>query len=124
MRPVGHRLSARTISLALVAALIAFQAFLALRTGSGEAVQGMFPVFFVFLFISSMNMPRNLIGIDWFRIAATANPVSYMLEAVRSLIIERWDAETILLGFAVATALAILALALAARALVFRMERT
>ena len=79
---------------------------------------------FVFLFISSMNMPRNLIEIDWFRIAATANPVSYMLEAVRSLIIERWDTETILLGFLVATLLAAVALGLAARALVFRMERT
>jgi ABC-2 type transport system permease protein len=102
----------------------ALGAMLALRAGTGEAIQGLFPVLFVFLFISSMNMPRNLIEIDWFRIAATANPVSYMLEAVRSLIIERWDAETILLGFAVATAMALLALALAARALVYRMERT
>ncbi len=58
----------------------ALGAFLALRTGSGEAVQGMFPVFFVFLFISSMAMPRNLIQIDWFRTAATLNPVSYLLE--------------------------------------------
>jgi ABC-2 type transport system permease protein len=102
----------------------ALGAMLALRAGTGEAIQGLFPVLFVFLFISSMNMPRNLIEIDWFRIAATANPVSYMLEAVRSLIIERWDVETILLGFAVAIALAVLALALAARALVYRMERT
>jgi ABC-2 type transport system permease protein len=102
----------------------ALGAMLALRAGTGEAIQGLFPVLFVFLFISSMNMPRNLIEIEWFRIAATANPVSYMLEAVRSLIIERWDAETILLGFLVATVLALLALALAARALVFRMERT
>ena len=35
--------------------------FAALRTGSGEAVQGLFPVFFVFLFLSSMAIPRNLI---------------------------------------------------------------
>jgi ABC-2 type transport system permease protein len=102
----------------------ALGAMLALRAGTGEAIQGLFPVLFVFLFISSMNMPRNLIEIEWFRIAATANPVSYMLEAVRSLIIERWDVETILLGFLVAAVLALVALALAARALVFRMERT
>jgi ABC-2 type transport system permease protein len=102
----------------------ALGAMLALRAGTGEAIQGLFPVLFVFLFISSMNMPRNLIEIEWFRIAATANPVSYMLEAVRSLIIERWDIETILLGFMVATLLAVLALALAARALLYRMERT
>ena len=65
----------------------ALGAFAALRTGSGEAVQSLFPAFFVFLFISSMNIPRNLIEATWFRDAATANPVSYLLEAVRSLII-------------------------------------
>ena len=39
----------------------ALGAFLALRTGSGEAIQGLFPLLFVFLFLSSMNMPRDLI---------------------------------------------------------------
>jgi ABC-2 type transport system permease protein len=115
--------------LLLLAALIALGfgalgAMLALRTGTGEAVQGAFPVMFVFLFISSMNMPRDLIEIDWFRTVATANPVSYLIEAVRSLIIERWDVETLLLGFAVAVALVVVALTLAAGALVHRMERT
>jgi ABC-2 type transport system permease protein len=54
----------------------ALGAWLAYRTGSGETIQALFPVLFVFLFISSMNTPRNLIGVDWFRIAATLNPVS------------------------------------------------
>jgi ABC-2 type transport system permease protein len=113
----------------VLAALIALGfgaigAAIAFRTGSGEALNGFFPVLFVFLFISSMNMPRNLIEIDWFRIAATANPVSYLLEAVRSLIIESWDAETLLLGFAVALVVAAAALAFAASQLVHRMERT
>ena len=35
----------------------ALGSFLALRTGSGESIQGLFPVLFVFLFISSMNTP-------------------------------------------------------------------
>jgi len=47
----------------------------------------LFPAFFVFLFISSMNVPRNLIGVRWFHDAATVNPVSYLIECVRSLII-------------------------------------
>ena len=34
---------------------------IALRTGTGEAVQGMFPLLFVLLFLSSMALPRNLI---------------------------------------------------------------
>jgi ABC-2 type transport system permease protein len=96
----------------------------ALRTGSGEAVQGLFPAFFVFLFISSMNMPRDLMPIDWFRFAATANPVSYLLEGVRSLIITGWDGQALALGFGVATVLTTIALAAAAASLRTRMERT
>ena len=98
----------------------------ALRTGSGEAVQGLFPVFFVFLFISSMAIPRNLMSVDWFRYAATANPVSYLIEGVRSLIVVGWDAEALSLGFAIATAVAVVAIALVAcgMALRTRMTRT
>jgi ABC-2 type transport system permease protein len=102
----------------------ALGAFLALRTGSGEAVQGMFPVLFVFLFISSMNMPRNLIEIDWFRIAASVNPVSYLIEGIRSLIITGWDAEALALGFGTAAVIAVCALGAATLALRERLART
>ena len=98
--------------------------FAALRTGSGEAVQSLFPVFFVFLFISSMNIPRNLIEQTWFRDLATANPVSYLLECVRSLIITGWDAQALALGFGVTTVIAIVALALSTQALRVRMARS
>ena len=102
----------------------ALGAFLALRTGSGEAVQGMFPVFFVFLFISSMAMPRNLIEIDWFQTAATLNPVSYLIEAIRSLIIIGWDPEALALGFGVAILIAVVALAPASLSLRTRLTRS
>ncbi len=102
----------------------ALGSFLALRTGSGEAVQGLFPLLFVFLFISSVNAPRNLIAVDWFRWAATANPVSYLVECVRSLIITGWDAEALALGFGIAAAIAVVALALASWAMKERMSRT
>jgi ABC-2 type transport system permease protein len=102
----------------------ALGAFAALRTGSGEAVQSLFPAFFVFLFISSMNIPRNLIEATWFRDLATANPVSYLLECVRSLIITGWDAEALALGFGIAGAIVAVALALASWALRVRMARS
>jgi ABC-2 type transport system permease protein len=105
-------------------AFAAFGSWAALRTGSTEAVQGLFPVFFVFLFMSSMNIPRNLIEADWFRWVATANPVSYLIEAVRSLVIEGWNWEALGLGFGVATGMTIVGFALAARALWNRLERT
>jgi ABC-2 type transport system permease protein len=102
----------------------ALGAFAALRSGSGEAVQGLFPLFFVFLFISSMNMPRNLIEIEWFRTAATVNPVSYLIECVRSLIITGWDGEALALGFGIAGIITVVALALAGNALRTRLTRT
>jgi ABC-2 type transport system permease protein len=102
----------------------ALGAFLALRTGSGEAVQGMFPVFFVFLFISSMAMPRNLIEIDWFQTAATLNPVSYLIEGMRSLIVIGWDAEALALGFGVAILIALVAVTLASVSLRTRLTRS
>jgi ABC-2 type transport system permease protein len=102
----------------------ALGAFAALRTGSGEAVQSLFPAFFVFLFISSMNIPRNLIEQTWFRDLATANPVSYLLECVRSLIITGWDAEALALGFGITSAITIVALSLSTWALRVRMARS
>jgi ABC-2 type transport system permease protein len=101
----------------------ALGSFLALRTGSGEAIQGLFPALFVFLFISSMNTPRNLIAVDWFRFLASVNPVSYLIECVRSLIITGWDVEALALGFGIAAALALVSLAAAGWALGRRLER-
>jgi ABC-2 type transport system permease protein len=102
----------------------ALGAFAALRTGSGEAVQSLFPVFFVFLFLSSMALPRSLIEVDWFRAVATANPVSYLIECIRSLIITGWDGEALALGFGIAIAVAIVAVFVANRALRTRLARS
>jgi ABC-2 type transport system permease protein len=96
----------------------------ALRTGSGEAVQGMFPVFFVFLFLSSMSLPRNLIQTDWFRTVATYNPVSYLIEGFRSLLITGWDTEALLLAFGIAIVISIAGILAATNALRSRLVRT
>ena len=117
------------VVLLLFAALVsvafgALGSFLALRTGSGEAVQAFFPVFFVFLFISSMNAPRDLMEVEWFRVAASLNPVSYLIECVRSLIITGWDARALALGFGLAAVIGVIALALASWALDRRLTRT
>jgi ABC-2 type transport system permease protein len=102
----------------------ALGAFAALRTGSGEAVQSLFPAFFVFLFLSSMNTPRNLIAVDWFKTVATANPVSYLIECVRSLIITGWDREALFLGFGLALVIGIASTTVATLALKERLVRT
>jgi ABC-2 type transport system permease protein len=129
---VGVRLESGPLGavvLLLLAALIAlgfgaFGTFVALRTGSGEATQATFPLFFVFLFISSTFIPRNLMQTGWFHDLATANPVSYLVECVRSLIITGWDGEALALGFGIAAAIAVVFLSLASMALRTRMARS
>jgi ABC-2 type transport system permease protein len=98
--------------------------FMALRTGSVEVVHGLFPLLFMFLLVSSMNFPRNLIDAAWFRWLATANPVSYLIEGIRSLVIEGWNGEALGLAFGISAALIAVALAFAAVALRQRMART
>jgi ABC-2 type transport system permease protein len=95
-----------------------------LRTGSGEAVQGIFPLFFVLLFLSSANLPRDLIQADWFETVASLNPVSYLLEGIRELMITGWTAGPILGSFAVAGGFLVIGLVLATVALRGRLTRT
>ncbi len=114
------------LALAMLVALAfaALGAFVGLRSGSGETVQGFFPLFFVLLFLSSMSLPRPLIEQDWFRFIATYNPVSYLIEGIRSFIITGWDAEALALGFGVAIVITVAAVAAASSALRTRLVRT
>ena len=92
-------------------------AILAIRTGSVEAVESAFPLFFVAIFLSSINLPRDLIEQDWFRFIATINPISYLVEGIRSLVITGWDARALLLGFGFALAIVVVAIGGAAASL-------
>jgi ABC-2 type transport system permease protein len=96
----------------------------ALKTGSGEAVQGLFPLFFVFIFLSSSNLPRNLLRTSWFHTVADWNPISYLIEGFRSLYIFGWDATALWRGFAVAIGLTIVSLLAVAWAMRGRLQRT
>jgi ABC-2 type transport system permease protein len=71
-----------------------------------------------------MALPRNVIEIDWFRTVATWNPVSYMLEGIRSLLIDGWNGEALALGFLASGGLAVVGLTAASSALRTRMVRT
>ncbi|HEX6586050.1 MAG TPA: ABC transporter permease [Solirubrobacterales bacterium] len=95
-----------------------------MRASTPENVQGLFPVIFVFLFMSSMALPRDLIETDWFRTIATYNPVSYMIEGIRSLLITGWDAEALALGFGCALTILLISLTVATASIRSRMVRT
>lgn len=112
------------LSVSITVAFGTFGLFAALRSGSGEAVQSLFPVFFVFLFLSSMALPLNLLETDWFHDIAAANPVSYLLAAFRSLLIEGWELGPLALGFGIAAAIFALGMLAAGSALKTRLVRT
>jgi ABC-2 type transport system permease protein len=95
-----------------------------MRVDAPEKVQSLFPLIFVFLFLSSMSLPRNLIQTDWFREIATYNPVSYMVEGLRSLLISGWDGEALALGFGCALGILVIGLTFAGLGLKERMVRT
>ena len=112
------------LALLISLAFASLGAFVGLRFGSAEAVQGFFPLFFVLLFLSSATLPRDLIEQDWFRTVATWNPVSYLVEGIRSLFVFGWDGEALGLGFGIAALIAAIGIAGAASALRGRVVRT
>ena len=120
----GGALVLVALSVSVTVAFGTLGLFAALRTGSGEAVQSLFPVFFVFLFISSMALPLDLIQSDWFQAVASANPISYLLQAFRSLLIEGWNAGELALGFGIALTVLALGMLAASAALKTRLVRT
>jgi ABC-2 type transport system permease protein len=121
---LGGALVIVALSVTITVAFGTVGLFAALRTGSGEAVQSLFPVFFVFLFISAMSLPLELLQTQWFHDVAAANPVTYLLEAFRSLLFEGWDAGALALGFGIAAAVLIIGMFAASRAMKTRLVRT
>ena len=121
---VGGALVLLVLSILIAFAFASLGIFLALRFGTGEAVQGVFPLLFVTIFLSSSSLPRNLIKATWFRDVATYNPISYLLEGLRSLVITGWDGEALALGFGFTLAILVVALALAQMSMQSRLTRT
>jgi ABC-2 type transport system permease protein len=116
---VGGAVALIGVAMLIILAFGSIGLFAAVWTGSAEQVQGLFAVTLGLLFMSSMVMPRNLIEQDWFKTVATYNPISYLVEATRSLFITGWDAEALALGCGFALA----GLVLAITATVFTLRR-
>jgi ABC-2 type transport system permease protein len=91
-----------------------FMQIIALKTRSAAATNSAGLVFFPLLFLTPNFVPRHLLTRPM-EIAATANPVTYVMEAMRSLILVRFHWETIGLGFLVIGVAAVLMLALSVR---------
>lgn len=86
----------------------------ALRTRSAAATQGASMIFFPLLFVTPNFVPREQLTRPM-EIAATWNPVTYVMEAVRSLILEGFEGDKLAKGFAVIAVSMVLMLAASVR---------
>ena len=100
------------VCLLMIFAFGAIGSLAAVLAGSAAQLQGLVAVVLALLFMSSMLMPRDLIEENWFETVATYNPLSYLVEANRSLLIDGWDAEALGLGCGIAGVLGVVCLAL------------
>lgn len=72
---------------------------IALKTGSNQASQVGFLLFFPLLFLSPAFAPKEFFA-PWLEFLATMNPVTYILQGMRGLVLEGWDAGSLLAALA------------------------
>jgi ABC-2 type transport system permease protein len=80
---------------------LAFSGFgyaIALKTGNPGAVNSSFLLFFPFLFLTTSYVPRSELS-GWLDVVAGWNPVTYLLEGMRSLVITGWDVDDLAKAF-------------------------
>jgi ABC-2 type transport system permease protein len=93
---------------------VGFMQLIALKTRSAAATNSGGLIFFPLLFLTPNFVPRELLTRPM-EIAATLNPVTYVMETLRSLILEDFVWSRIWPGFAVVAVLGALMLALNVR---------
>jgi ABC-2 type transport system permease protein len=96
------------------AVFVGFMQLIALKTRSAAATNSGGLVFFPLLFLTPNFVPRDMLTRPM-EIAASINPVTYVMEGLRSLILEDLEWSAILPAFAVAGVLGALMLALNVR---------
>ena len=97
-------------------AVAGFMAAMALRTGSSEAVQGVFPLVFIALFFSSAFFPLQTMTCAY-RHIANLNPISYLIEGLRELCINGFSAAACAKSLLVPIAIMVVSFTIALRAL-------
>jgi ABC-2 type transport system permease protein len=91
-----------------------FMQLIALKTRSAAATNSGGLIFFPLLFLTPNFVPRDLLT-EPMEVAATLNPVTYLMEALRSLILDDLNWSEIWPGFAVVAAAGALMLVLNVR---------
>jgi len=115
--PFGVHIESGALGLLLIVVIasawgVVFSAamqLIALKSRSAAATQSGSMVFFPLLFLTPNFVPRETLTRPM-EIAATINPVTYVMEALRSLILDGFDWSRIGVGFAVVGVCAVLAI--------------
>jgi ABC-2 type transport system permease protein len=115
--PFGISIASGPLGFVLLIALSAgwgvvysgFMQLIALKTRSAAATQSGGLIFFPLLFLTPNFVPRDMLTRPM-EVAATFNPVTYLMEALRSLILEDLHWAKIWPGFAVLAALGVIML--------------
>jgi ABC-type multidrug transport system permease subunit len=96
-------------------------AAIALRTGTASVVQGLFPLIFVVLFLSSSFFPQELM-IEPAKTIAAYNPMSFIVNGIRGPMISGISSSDLLAAVAVIAGLIAVGLWASARALRHRLR--
>lgn len=99
----------------------AVQVAIGLKTGSAEAVQGSFPLLFVFMLVSTAFFPRELMD-GWFGTVAGWNPVSYLIDGIREQFITGLDWSAFAVSLSIAAGVGLLGILLSLMALRGRLK--
>jgi ABC-2 type transport system permease protein len=122
--PFGIRVASGPLGFILLIVLTAswsvvfsgFMQLIALKTRSAAATNSAGLIFFPLLFLTPSFVPRPLLTRPM-EIAATFNPVTYIMEALRSLVLVDLDWPVIARGFAVVALLGLLMAGLSVRSI-------
>ncbi|MFZ0546088.1 MAG: ABC transporter permease [Candidatus Promineifilaceae bacterium] len=110
------------LSVLLGTGFAGFTVSAALGSGNAAATQGASFVFFPLTFLTASFVPLDLLS-GWLKTAARFNPITYVLEAMRTTLNSGWDSNALLQGFIACLILGTLMYALAVYALRVRTRR-
>jgi ABC-2 type transport system permease protein len=63
---------------------------IAIKTGNAQATQSMWFLFMPLMFLTTLFAPKEALS-GWLDVAATLNPMTYLLQGLRALSMEGWD---------------------------------
>jgi ABC-2 type transport system permease protein len=104
---------------------LAFAGFgyaIALKSGNPAAVNSSFLLFFPFLFMTSSYVPREQLS-GWLKAVAAWNPVTYVLESLRSLVTQGWEWDSLAKAVLAIAAVGVVSMSLCLAALRGRTRR-